>query len=109
MYSAGSGHYARESADGRSVLYISNDGKKSLLMMPLTGGPAQSLVPCVDDFDVAGGSVYYVACGTSPGGLIHRLNPATAEDTVLGALNVDNYQGTLPCLLTGPQSCTPDE
>jgi len=71
--------------------------------MPLTGGPAQSLVACVGDrsFDVAVGGVYYVACGRSPGGIIHRLNPATAEDRVLGTLNLDNYQGNL--------SVSPDE
>jgi hypothetical protein len=39
----GSGLVARESADGRFLVYKAKDGKTPLLMMPLTGGPARRL------------------------------------------------------------------
>jgi len=60
-------------------------------MMPLTGGPVQSLVACVEarGFDSAIGGVSYIACGTRPGGVIHRLNPATGKNSVLGSLDHD--------------------
>jgi hypothetical protein len=58
------------------------------------------VVDCVQDFAVGGRDVYYIACGAA-GGQIHRLNPATAEDTVVGTLGRDSLWANL--------SVSPDE
>lgn len=85
--SGGSGFGARESADGRFLLYTANE-KAPLLMMPLTGGPARSLAPGVFDrlFEPVGRGIYYVPCSQRPHPTLHRLDLVTGMDKVLGTL-----------------------
>ena len=59
------------------------------------------VVDCVQDFAVGGRNVYYIACGAAPEGQIHRLNPVTTEDTVVGTLGRDSLWANL--------SVSPDE
>jgi Tol biopolymer transport system component/tRNA A-37 threonylcarbamoyl transferase component Bud32 len=93
MTSGGSGLVARESADGRFLLYKAQDGKTPLLMMPLTGGPARPLAPCVHDrmFEPAAGAVYYVPCEPYQNPPIHRLDPVTGDNKVIGTLEPNAY------------------
>ena len=58
----GSGDFACESADGKSLLYQPKDADSPLLALPLTGGAARQLVACVKPTAFAAGpdGVYYV-------------------------------------------------
>ena len=64
----GSGRFACESPDGKSLLYQPKDSDSALLAMPLTGGPARQLVACVraTAFGIGPEGVYYVACDPGP-------------------------------------------
>jgi Tol biopolymer transport system component len=87
----GAGPGARESADGQALLFKRGPGDSSLLAQPFAGGPERTLVTCVrgsdsdGGFDVAGDGIYYADCGR-PDPALHRLDPATGRDEVLGTL-----------------------
>lgn len=81
-----------ESGDGKNLLY-QRDRDGALLMVPLAGGGARQIAPCVSGWAVAATSagIYYASCsansywgGTNP--LLHLVNPATDQDRVLGTL-----------------------
>ena len=84
----GSGDFACESPDGRSLLYQPADADSPLLALPLAGGAARQLVACVKPTAFAAGpeGVYYVACDPGPDPELHVMNPATGRDRLLGRL-----------------------
>jgi len=91
--SGGSGLYALESADGRFLLYQAVVGDGPLLMMPLAGGPARSLPPCVQNrvFESATSGLYYVPCNAVRDPPLRRLDLVTGMDTVLGTLEPNAF------------------
>jgi Tol biopolymer transport system component len=93
---AGTRLYSEESADGRTLLF-KTDRQSPLFAHPFAGGPDRKLVDCVSGafggFAVAGGGVYYAACGAGADAPLHRLDLATGQDRVLGRL--EKYRGNL--------------
>jgi eukaryotic-like serine/threonine-protein kinase len=85
--SDGSAAWAIESMDGRELLYKHNIGEAPLLELPLGGGPARQVVPCVHDVDYSVGEagIYYAACGEGPQRAIHLLD-GSGRDRVLGTM-----------------------
>jgi eukaryotic-like serine/threonine-protein kinase len=75
-----------EAPDGTSLLYRpSISAETPLLLRPLAGGPARTVVPCIRAFTVTASAVYYVSCGQSVWEL-QRRDLATGADQKLGPL-----------------------
>jgi hypothetical protein len=81
----GSGYLARESIDGRSLLYQAGFSPLPLLKLPIGGGPAASLVDCVQPGSIVERpeGTYYVGCGDDPA--LHLLD-RTGHKRVLGKI-----------------------
>jgi Tol biopolymer transport system component/DNA-binding winged helix-turn-helix (wHTH) protein len=104
----GSGDFACESADGKSILYQPRNADSPLLAvatpggdhagLPLTGGAARQLVACVKRtaFAVGAQGVYYVACDPGPDPALHVMSPDTGRDRLLGRL--EKYDNQFPAL-----------
>jgi Tol biopolymer transport system component/DNA-binding winged helix-turn-helix (wHTH) protein len=90
----GSGLFACESADGRSLLYQPKNADSPLLALPLAGGALRQLVACVKANGFAAGpqGVHYVACDPSPDPALHLVDPDTGRDRLLGRLEKYEYQ-----------------
>ena len=85
----GAGRGAIESADGRTLVFKRRDEDSALVARPLAGGSERTLADCVrgmnGDFDIVASGVFYPDCaGGDP--VLHRLDPATGRDQVLGTL-----------------------
>jgi Tol biopolymer transport system component/DNA-binding winged helix-turn-helix (wHTH) protein len=82
----GSGYLARESLDGRSLLYQAGFRGLPLLNMPIRGGPAVQLVECARRSSIVERpeGTYYVRCGDDSE--LHLLNRQTGSDVILGKL-----------------------
>ena len=105
----GSGRFACESADGRSLLYQPRDADSPLLAMPLSGGPPRQLVACVKATAFGAGpqGVYYVACDSSADPALHLMDPDTHKDRLLGRLEkFDNEPLSLLGLSVSPDGTT---
>jgi Tol biopolymer transport system component/DNA-binding winged helix-turn-helix (wHTH) protein len=85
----GSGRFACESFDGKTLLFKPKMGDSPLMAMPLTGGAAHQLVPCIRGaaFGVGPLGVYYVPCDPSPNPSVHVLDLKTSRDRRLGTLD----------------------
>jgi Tol biopolymer transport system component len=103
----GSGLFACESPDGKSLLYQPNDADSPLLALPLSGGPPRQLVACVKPSASATGpqGVYYVACDSSPDPALHVRDPKTGQDRLLGRL--ERYENN-PIVLPLGLAVSPD-
>jgi eukaryotic-like serine/threonine-protein kinase len=90
----GSGPFACESADGKSLLFQTHDGDSPLMVMALAGGPARQLVACVKNsaFGVGLEGVYYVPCDASADPPVHVLDLKTGRDRRFGTLDKLNYR-----------------
>jgi Tol biopolymer transport system component/DNA-binding winged helix-turn-helix (wHTH) protein len=86
---AASGRFACETIDGKSLLFQPKGTDSPLMAMPLTGGAARQLVPCVrdSDFGVGPQGVYYVPCDSSPNLSVHVLDLKTGRNRRLGTLD----------------------
>jgi len=84
----GSGPFACESADGKTLLFQLNDADSPLMAMPPTGGGARQLLACVRNSAFGAGpqGVYYVPCDVSPNPPVHVLDLKTGRDRRLGTL-----------------------
>ena len=84
----GSGLFACESADGKSLLYQPRDADSPLLALPLNGGAPRQLVACVRNSAFGAGSlgIYYVACGAIPDPALHVIEAESGRDRILGRL-----------------------
>ena len=76
-----------EARSGQYLLYQSAEGNAPLLLLPTQGNPAKQIVACVrrTAFTIARDSVDYVSCNAD-NPTLHRLDPLTGRDQVLGAL-----------------------
>jgi len=83
------GPFACESADGKSLLFQTEDADSPLMIMPLAGGDARQLVACVKNsaFGVGIRGVYYVPCDPSPDPPLHVMDPSTRRNERLGTLD----------------------
>ena len=83
----GAGRRAFEARSGQYLLYQSAEGNAPLLLLPTQGNPAKQIVACVrrTAFTIARDSVDYVSCNAD-NPTLHRLDPLTGRDQVLGAL-----------------------
>jgi Tol biopolymer transport system component/DNA-binding winged helix-turn-helix (wHTH) protein len=91
----GAWDFAGESTDGKNLLYQSAKEKGGALMtVPLTGGQARQLVPCVSETAFIAGAkgIYYVACDAGPDPLVQLLNPTTGETRALMRLSRIEYR-----------------
>jgi hypothetical protein len=81
----GSGYLARESIDGRSLLYRAGFSPFPLLKLPIGGGPAASPVDCVQPGSIVERpeGTYYVGCEDDYA--LHLLD-RTNHDQTLGRL-----------------------
>ncbi len=69
--------------DGLTLFFHRDRG---LVALSLATGAERQLAKCVRGGDVAADGVYYVACGDSPDSVLHRIDPKTGQDRVLGTL-----------------------
>jgi len=85
----GSGRFACESFDGKTLLFQPKMGEAPLMAMPLSGGAPHQLVPCVRRaaFSVGPLGVYYVPCDPSPNPSVHVLDLKSGRDKRLGTLD----------------------
>jgi Tol biopolymer transport system component/predicted Ser/Thr protein kinase len=85
----GSGPFASETIDGKTLLFQTQDSDSPLMAMPLPGGAGRQLVACVKNsaFGVGPQGVYYVPCEPSPNPSVHVLNLETGRDRRLGTLD----------------------
>jgi len=91
----GSGVVARETFDGRAIVYQRALGDSPLLMMPLTGGPAREIAGCVKGqgyvagkaLAVGAAGIYYAQCGSGPESSIHLIDPVTGRDREIGRVS----------------------
>jgi Tol biopolymer transport system component len=92
----GSGYLARESADGRSLLYQAGLSLLPLLKQPIEGGPAVSLVDCVQPGSIVERpeGTYYVGC--EAGYPLHLLDRTNHTQT-FGRL--EEFSATAPASL----------
>ena len=83
----GSSFFALESMDGKDLIYTRESGDSPLVAMPLAGGPARELLPCVSfvNYAVGPAGIYYAACGPGLERSIHLLDGA-GRDRVLGSV-----------------------
>ena len=90
----GSGLFACESPDHKSLLYQPKNADSPLLSVPLTGGPPRQLVPCVRANGFAAGpqGIHYVACDPGPDPALHLMDPDAGRDRLLGRLEKYDYQ-----------------
>ena len=80
---------------GKNLFYQSANEKGGALMtVPLTGGPARQLLPCVRESSFIAGAkgIYYVACDAGPDPLVQLLNPTTGETRALMTLSSIEYR-----------------
>jgi Tol biopolymer transport system component/DNA-binding winged helix-turn-helix (wHTH) protein len=79
----GSGRFAYEAPDGRSILYQTAAGDSSLVVQPLTGGAPRPLARCIraEAFAVGAAGIYYSPCSDGADAAVHRLDFATGRDT----------------------------
>jgi Tol biopolymer transport system component/DNA-binding winged helix-turn-helix (wHTH) protein len=85
----GSGFFALEAPDGKSIVYQADAYEDAaLLAAPIAGGPGRQLVSCAKTsaFDVSQHDIYYVACDSANDPSVHAVNPATGKDRSLGTL-----------------------
>ena len=84
----GTGVVARESVDGKAIVYQAAEDDSPLLALPLTGGPARQLVACVKSqgFAIGAAGIYYASCDTGPESFMHLLDPVTGRDQVLASV-----------------------
>jgi len=91
----GAWDFADESNDGKNLLYQSATEKGGALMtVPLTGGPARQLVPCVRRTAFVAGAkgIYYVACDAGPDPPVSLLDPVTGQSRRLMTLDKIEYR-----------------
>jgi Tol biopolymer transport system component/DNA-binding winged helix-turn-helix (wHTH) protein len=88
MTRGASGHFACESADGKSLLFQFKDDDSPLMALALTGGGTRQLVACVrgSAFGAGPQGVYYVPCKPEADPTVHVLDPYTGRDRRLGTL-----------------------
>ena len=79
--------FALESMDGKDLFYKRDFMDAPLMALPLAGGPARQLLPCVTRLNFAVGSagIYYVACGPGEERSLHLIDRA-GRDRVLGSV-----------------------
>jgi Tol biopolymer transport system component len=82
------GPFACESADGKYLLFQTEDADSPLMAMALPGGAARQLLACVKNSAFGAGprGVYYVPCDASPDPPVHVMDPDTGRDRRLGTL-----------------------
>ncbi len=102
----GSTVFALESLDGRDLVYKRQFGDFPLLALPLAGGPARQLVPCVNgvNYAVSLAGIFYAACGPGPERSIHLLDKA-GRDRVVGSIQ-DSWGFGLSRLAVAPDDKT---
>jgi hypothetical protein len=91
----GSGVLARETYDGRAIVYQTAMGDAPLVMLPLTGGPVRQLTGCVKyqryiagkTVAVGAAGIYYAQCGSGPDSAIHLIDPVTGRDREIGRVS----------------------
>jgi Tol biopolymer transport system component/serine/threonine protein kinase len=83
----GAGGFAHEAPDGQSLLFMPRFADVPLMIAPLIGGRSRVLAPCVLGRMVAVGrtDVYYV-CESGGRQTLHRVNPSTGNDQILGTI-----------------------
>jgi serine/threonine protein kinase/WD40 repeat protein len=85
----GAGHGAIESVDGRTLFLKRGDGDSPLVALTIAGGAERAVAACVlawpGMFDVVASGVYYPDCRAGDP-VLHRLDPASGRDEVLGTL-----------------------
>ena len=81
----GGGFIARESADGRTLFYISKSVHSPVMAQPLAGGAPTTAVACVTGtaFSVNPQGIYYVPCADGPA--IDPDSPVRVLDGATGA------------------------
>ncbi len=81
----GGGFIARESADGRTLFYISKSVHSPVMAQPLAGGAPRTAIACVTGtaFSVNPQGIYYVPCADGPA--IDPGSPVLVLDAATGA------------------------
>jgi len=82
------GPFACESADGKQLLFQSEDADSPLMAMALTGGEARQLAACVrrSAFGAGPQGVYYVPCSPGADPPVYLLDLETGRGRRLGTL-----------------------
>ncbi len=102
-------HFASESADGKNLLYQSSKGEGGALMtVPLAGGPAREVLPCVRDTAFIAGpkGIYYVRCDAGPDPPVNLLDPVSGRSHRLMTLDKIEYRMPPAGLAVSPDGNT---
>ena len=97
----GGGFIASESADGRTLFYISKSEHSPVMAQPLAGGAPRAVIACVAGtaFSVNPQGIYYVPCADGPASdpdpPVRVLDPATGATRDVAKLERFD-SGTLP-------------
>jgi hypothetical protein len=82
---------AHETADGKNLLYTQSG---ALRRIPVAGGASREILPCVAAWAVSNTppGIYYAECSAagwcvSSNPALHRVDPLTGRDQVLGTLD----------------------
>jgi Tol biopolymer transport system component/DNA-binding winged helix-turn-helix (wHTH) protein len=107
----GGGFLARESADGKTLIYLSKPGYSPVLAQPLAGGAPRQIIPCVAGTAVAvhPTGIYYLPCSGSPPDrdpLARLMDLATGKVRDLGRLENFQYESLPSGFAVSPDSRT---
>ena len=95
------GFMGRESADGRTLLYIPKAADSPLLAQPIAGGAPSPIITCVANtaFSVNASGIFYVPCSKDakpdPDPFVQVMNPIGGTTREVGRLEKFEYD-TLP-------------
>jgi Tol biopolymer transport system component len=86
------GLLARESPDGKSLIYTQRDITSPLFRKPLEGGPDRRVEDCVVSRSLADGpdGIYFLDCSPGSQRRLFRLDPATGRKRLLGTIEAGN-------------------
>jgi eukaryotic-like serine/threonine-protein kinase len=99
----GGGFRGVESPDGRSFVFATRDDESPLLVQPVSGGPARTLVACAITRTLTTGpdGIYYLGCpaeaASSP---VYRTDPNTDATRLLGTAGING--GFVPGMAVSP-------
>jgi Tol biopolymer transport system component/predicted Ser/Thr protein kinase len=99
----GGGFRGVESPDGLTFVFARRDDESPLMVQPVAGGPARTLVACAITRTLTTGpdGIYYLGCpAEAPSSPVYRTDPNTGATRLLGTAGVNG--GFVPGMAVSP-------